>query len=307
MKELKQMSHKLQPIRYVKSAQIDREKWDLAVANSAEPLIYGLSIMYDTFSENWGGLVVGDYEAVMPLPYKFKWGIIPFVYQPPFVQQSGIYAPKDYDQNDINRILKSIPLKFMKVYTRLNYSNAVHVNPSENIKERVSYELDLNNTHENLRANYNKDGKKNLKKIADIEYNILEGMDVPTDWVVDAYISTYSDRNPNLNKATFNKFYDLIDHFSAKGMVKRLAIVYEDRLLAAGIFLFAFDRLHYILGAPTQEGKKYAATHTLIDLIVQKHAETPVFLDFEGSMIPSVAQFYMKFGSTGRKYYEWKR
>jgi hypothetical protein len=47
----------------------------------------------------WDALVWGDYEFVMPLPVRKKWGI-QYVYQPLFCQQLGIFPkPSNWLRN----------------------------------------------------------------------------------------------------------------------------------------------------------------------------------------------------------------
>ena len=56
----------------IPSEKIDREKWDACVSNSHNPLIYARSFYLDHISDNWSGLVLNDYEAVMPICWRKK-------------------------------------------------------------------------------------------------------------------------------------------------------------------------------------------------------------------------------------------
>ena len=69
-------------IKRIKHHQIDFVKWDLAIEKSSAPLIYGYAWYLNTITSNqWDALVVGDYEAVFPMPWKKKFGI-KYIYQP---------------------------------------------------------------------------------------------------------------------------------------------------------------------------------------------------------------------------------
>ena len=59
-------------IRYVKHDDIDPDKWDECVRNAKNGLIYGYSFYLDHMAKNWDGLILGDYEVVMPLPWNKK-------------------------------------------------------------------------------------------------------------------------------------------------------------------------------------------------------------------------------------------
>jgi uncharacterized Fe-S cluster-containing protein len=56
------------------------------------------------------------------------------------------------------------------------------------------------------------------------------------------------------------------------------------------------------MAAPTDEGKKYGATHILIDEVLKEFSNKNIIFDFEGSDIKSVAYFYSKFGSVTSHY-----
>ena len=73
--------------------------------------------------------------------------------------------------------------------------------------------------------------------------------------------------------------------------------------MGSAIFLKSKGAIHYILGAPTEEGRKLNASHVLIDRVLEEHASSNLTFDFEGSEIPSVASFYKKFGVNAYTYF----
>ena len=66
-------------IKYLCHSKIDFERWDRCVADASNSLIYAESWYLDIVCRRWGGLVGGDYEAVMPLPISRRYGIPYFV------------------------------------------------------------------------------------------------------------------------------------------------------------------------------------------------------------------------------------
>ena len=77
-------------IDIISSSSINREKWNNCIRNSSNPIIYAYSYYLDHIAENWHGVIVNDYEAVLPIPWKRKFGIR-YCYHIPFVQQLGIF------------------------------------------------------------------------------------------------------------------------------------------------------------------------------------------------------------------------
>src|SRR5688572_10861129 len=78
-------------IRFVPYKEIDFTKWDNCIATASNGLIYGYSYYLDHMAKQWDGLVLNDYEAVMPLIWRKKYGIL-YCYQPPFTQQCGWFG-----------------------------------------------------------------------------------------------------------------------------------------------------------------------------------------------------------------------
>ena len=76
-------------IEILPSDKINQYAWDQCVRNNSNGLIYTTSVYLNQLSEQWNGLVLNDYETIMPLPWKKKAGIR-YCYTPPFIQQLGI-------------------------------------------------------------------------------------------------------------------------------------------------------------------------------------------------------------------------
>ena len=76
---------------YYTNAEIDKQKWDQCIRESNQAVIYAESVYLDYMAGEWDALVYGDYEALMPLCFRKKWGIR-YLYQPAFVQQGGIFT-----------------------------------------------------------------------------------------------------------------------------------------------------------------------------------------------------------------------
>ena len=68
-------------IRYLTNEQIDKIKWDACIDTASNGLVYAYSFYLDSMAKNWDALVLGDYEAVMPLTWNKKYGFY-YLYQP---------------------------------------------------------------------------------------------------------------------------------------------------------------------------------------------------------------------------------
>jgi hypothetical protein len=76
-------------IRLLKRNEINDNKWNSCVSNSANGFLYSYSWYLDCFADKWFGIVSNDYEAVMAIPFKKKLGI-PYVYLPSLIPHLGL-------------------------------------------------------------------------------------------------------------------------------------------------------------------------------------------------------------------------
>jgi hypothetical protein len=92
-------------IRHLLHHEIDRRKWENCISSSSNPLIYVEYEFLNIMSPNWEALILGDYEYVMPLTWKKKWGIR-YLIQPAFIQQTGIFSTFETDAQVVDAFLQ---------------------------------------------------------------------------------------------------------------------------------------------------------------------------------------------------------
>ena len=96
-------------IKYLEQHEIDKSAWDKCIEQSPNGLIYGYSFYLDHMADHWDGLVMNDYEAVFPLPWRKKYGIH-YLYQPFLTAQLGLFG-KEINASLLNEFLQTIPKK----------------------------------------------------------------------------------------------------------------------------------------------------------------------------------------------------
>ena len=79
------------PIKYIHREHLDEEKYNQCIDTSIQSKIYAFSWYLDTVCDQWAVLVLNDYEAVMPVPWRKKYGF-KYVHQPLWVLQLGIFS-----------------------------------------------------------------------------------------------------------------------------------------------------------------------------------------------------------------------
>jgi len=285
------------PIRYLTYQQIDKVKWDARIEESPNGLIYACSFYLDTMSENWCALVLNDYEIVMPLTWKIKYGI-QYLYQPFFTASLGVFG-KDITATTLSAFLTAIPATFKYWDIYLNYGNYFQLTDF-NLYQRTNYILPLNLPFETLYNNFRDNIKRNVKKANKL--NCIINKNFPVDEVIKLAIEHSIQYSP-ITKDDYTRFKKLYQLFHSK----KQAITYgvytaNNELLASAAFLFFKDRVYYILVGNHPNGKTLGASHTLITAFIKDHSGQNIILDFEGSNIASLAFFYSSFGAQEEKY-----
>jgi hypothetical protein len=284
-------------ISYLSQTNIDTQKWDHCIDTAANGLIYAFSFYLDAMSKNWDALILDDYEMVMPLTWNKKY-TIHYLYQPFFCAQLGIFG-NNISSEIAKSFLENIPAKFKYWDFYFNKDNLFSL-PSFPMYERSNYVLLLQNTYENLSANFAQSHIRNIKRA------IKQGNIVKKNIPIADVISLAGEQTKKFSPITekdynnFSKVYEILKK-------KKMAVTYgvyssNNQLIASCAYFFSHNRTYYILVGNHPDGRTSGASHLLIDHFIKEHAGENLILDFEGSNITSLAFFYKSFGSSLEKY-----
>ena len=284
-------------IQYLTYQQIDKQQWDACVGTADNGLIYACSYYLDAMAENWDALVLNNYQIVMPLTWKKKYGIY-YLYQPYFTASLGVFG-KNITQDITAQFLQSVPAKFKYWDIYLNAGNFFELTNFP-LYQRINYVLPLTESYEVLYKNFRENIKRNVKKAKQLNCTVVK--DIAVDEVIALAIEQSNQFSTITQKdyGRFKKLYNLL-------YVNKQAITYgvfsaRKELLASCVFFFYQKRACYILAGNHPDGKTYGASHTMLNAFIQEHAGTDLILDFEGSNISSLAFFYSSFGAVEEKY-----
>lgn len=286
-------------IQIIPAAQIDRIKWDRCVRESNHGLIYSFTDYLNSMAENWHGLVIDDYTAVMALPWKTKLGIR-YGYMPAFMQQSGIIG--DIGDIDLTKVFDAIHgfLSFADIH--FNYANTSFQNILPVIT-RTNLVIDLTQDFNSIRSAYKNDLRENIKKAEILQ---LDYTPADIEAAVSSYHLHYSKRIPHIQKNDYRNFLQLCRLLEAKGQCLARSVSAKDGiLLATAIFLKDEKRIYNIMNTTLPQGRDMEANHFLLDRVISEFAGQPLLFDFEGSELPGVQAFYKKFGGVNQPYFHY--
>jgi hypothetical protein len=276
-------------IIYLRHQQIDKIKWDECIQGCDNGLVYALSVYLDHMSPGWDALVLKDYKAVFPLPWKKKFGIL-YIYQPTLIAELGLFG-NDITPGLLNEFLNAIPGKFRYIDLPLN-----HRNPSDQpfSYRRKNFVLPLDKNYEDIYNGYAKNVKRNILK--------AERQDCVPDKTIHAKDVAILAKTHIQDGEGLKHFLRLYESFSRQNKAICYGVRTDNNLIAAAAFLFYKDRVYYILAGNHEDSRTRGASHFLVDNFIKDHASSEWLLDFEGSDVAGVAQFYAGFGAAEEPY-----
>lgn len=281
-------------IQYLSNKEINKQLWDECIDSAGNGLIYAYSFYLDALADNWDALVLNNYEAVMPLPWKKKYGVH-YLYQPFLTAQLGLFGNKITAQL-LESFLKKISSRFRLWEFSLNHQNLFSIG-GFNMYERMNYVLDLKPSYENLYSNFRNNIKRNIKK------SIQYGCYAKNGVALNDIMVLAQEQSKNSAGKEFEKFRNLYEMLKGKNAAKTYGVYSaKNELLTSCVFTFSHNRAYYILVGNHPNGRTLGASHALIDTFIKDHAGQNLLLDFEGSDIRNLAFFYSSFGAREEKY-----
>ncbi len=278
-------------IEYIAHKNLDIAKYDICIEQSINVRIYAYSWYLDCVADDWDALVLNDYEAVMPLPRRKKYGLN-YIYQIPWVQQLGIFSKDNINELLIQNFIDHIPKKYVLVDYNFNSKNNFS---SKYVVKRINYVLNLDKSFEEISQNYNKNRKRIIRR--EFSDYIIDKNGSVEDFL-DLYI------NQNVNYKTHKDSYEKLQHLlNVKHSSVHIWNVYKNEELLAGlVWLNDKNRITYLLPVATDLAKKDNIPTFIINELIKEYQNTNYILDFEGSMIEGVANFYRSFGAVKEEY-----
>ena len=281
--------------RHLFHHEIDKEKWDNCIKSSVNGLVYATSWYLDIVCPNWEALVIGDYETVMPLPVKRKFGI-PYLFRPTFAQQLGVFSKLHVSELIINVFIDSLPPQFKLVNITGNYLNIVKGACLKQVHS--NYELVLDKDYNTLSKSFTENHIRNIRKAQ--KNNLLLRTDLSIQELID-----FKKQN-NEVFVSDNDLFLLEKLLSAADSRDKLSIYSihnsDGFLLACVSFLVSNNRIVYLFSISSNEGKNMRAMFLLVNSVIKEYAISEKILDFEGSDIPQLAFFYSGFGAISVNY-----
>jgi hypothetical protein len=283
-------------IKILQRKQIDSERWDRVIASSADETIYPYTWYLDACADNWLGLVMNDYECIMPVAYRKKIGI-KYSYQPIYCQQLGVYSKEKVD-NEVSRMfLHTLKKNFHLGDYSFNEGNLLGEEDGFDVTDNCNYVLPLLTDIGEIQKNFTENCRRNINRTKKSRLNFVD--DISVDEIVTLKrLGEKVDRKPEHYDYIRKLFTSLLE----AGKIKIYGAKEGEHLVAAVVFAFSKTRAIYLVSASSEIGKEQRAMFLVLDEFIKMHAGQDIKLDFEGSNIASIARFFRGFGAKPELY-----
>ena len=287
-------------IRFVEHNDIDTEKWDECIRRAVNSLPYAFSWYLDIAVSRWDALILNDYEAVFPLPFKSKYKIN-YSSTPFWIQQLGLFSKTYSALERVDEFINLIPKSFRFVELNMNYHSIVGSASSRSLKVNKNYVLQLDKSYEEQSNLYSKNLKRNLKKAASNTIQIFKN-DAPKG-LINLFRSDRGRFIKHFKDSDYNRLESIM-HVAIHKHCGQVWMVYDEgnRALAGMFLLFSPTRITLLFTGNSKEGKENLAMPFLIDAFIKESAKSGLVFDFEGSNDANLARFYKSFGAKDEAY-----
>jgi len=287
-------------IVYLKHYQINKENWDTCIETASNREVYALSWYLDIVSPNWEAFVIiddsGFYETVMPLPVK-KQLTIPYLQQPFFCQQLGIFGRHVNDTGRVEAFLSKLKFHFSYVlgYT-FNSGNERH--SSFFTENTVTQYLQLNRSYREIYQGYNRDRKNNLKRAKTSGLKLVESSDIEP--LIQIFKNNTAERiYGGVSETAYQQLRGLFSEFKSRGIVKLIYTQEGKEYLTGGLFVIWGQKIIYLFNASTYNGKKKNGNTLILNHVIKMYSNQNYTFDFESPSkeFQNIFRFYSSFGS----------
>lgn len=287
-------------IHWVERKEISEEKWEKCLASHPSTAsVFGQTWYLDACATFWSALVYEDYQAVLPICWRKKWGLY-YVYPPFFLIHCGIIGNMS-EIPPVSAWLRAIPFKFC--YVELVFNSENHIPDYSNIKQITNqlFLLDCNKPYETLYKAYSHSHKRNLKIANSFSLQVSDVYDDKA--VIQMFKATRGrDKNVNFQEADYELLLRLLQLLRSHNALESWAVTDErGEMCAAAFFPKMYGKYTFLFSGRSQESQKNRAMFYLIDRFIQHHAGEDCVVDFSTNN-PMIARFYRDFGAERQTY-----
>ena len=277
-------------LQKIKRKDLDIKKYSKAIEKALNYRIYAEYWYLDVLTdEKWECWICGDYEVIMPIPLQYKFGI-KFVLQPFYCQQLGVFYQNEIPDGLFKKFEEKLHQYKVRVY-HFNEENTERYHPKG--EKRVNHLLSLQRDYEEIQKKFRKDRLKDIRRNNKLNLILKEEFDFDLFFELrrKEYTELESISDLNLTKKFIKALLD-----SGKYLGYTLYNE-QEQPLASCLFSQSKSRVILQFSARNKSIEPRGAATFMRSFIIEKLSNQGLFLDFEGSSIPGIADFNESLGA----------
>lgn len=281
-------------IRLIPRNEISVEKWQLLEQDAEYPIFS--SIWYlDAVSPEWQAFVLNDYELVLPILFKKKFGI-KYALHPLLVRSFEILGESNAKKSQFLKMILS-QFDFYSINLKdISDSNLNQVYIENRSFQFLSFEENLVKTI----SNFSENTRRKIKQFENSNAKIEEISD--SNQLSELFRQEKGSQFGNFNRDTYLKLDNLVELSRKLKIGYLFATKTENEILSLGFFILYNKHLLYVKGVVTENGKKIGAMQAIFNFVISKFHDQAKGLDFGGSNEVGLANFNKRFGAEDRNY-----
>lgn len=294
------MNSNLPTLHFIRSAEINRIRWDQSMEKCFNGLPYACSWYLDAVcNDNWDALVSEDYRWLVPLPFKKKSGFR-YLPTPLFVQQLGVFGPEPPSEALMAYVLEVLEKTYSLVEFNFNHHNKFTPPGTFGVRERCNVVLEIPAKREGLFAEYSENIRRNIRKAEEAELRF-------GNTSIRSIIKLFQDFKEAEIKNWKIEYYNTLErlfHMAAyRGFSRCFGMYNPNGELVCGAMIIEWKkRAVFLFSGNSPEGKEKGAMAALIHHYLLEAPSGIEVFDFEGSDNPGLKRFYQSFGAIEANY-----
>jgi len=287
-------------IRFLSHNEIEKKRWNETIKTSLHSTLFAHYEYLTLVSSEWGALIKGDYEAVMPLPVRIKFSI-KYIFTPFQFPRLGIFSKTQLTDADVLAFVQAIPRCYKQIDLKLNQYNPSQLIESESIS-LISHQLRLDKDYATLFQQFSTNTKRNIKSAEKHHLMLVDTISI--EEIIHLFQENRGkSKNISIKKGDYELFRNMAHYAYNEGNLELWGVKDADNnLLAGACFLNDYDTRWFWFSGRNNAMAHKKAMFFLMNKYIQKNANQPFILDFDGSMNQNIARFYKGFGGTAYLY-----
>jgi hypothetical protein len=260
-------------MKLIERINIDTNKWDLLVRQSGGD-VFSLSWYLDALANEWCIITDDDYTTGIAIPYTKKFRV-KLGYIPVFSRYVEWFGSTQYQQAAINLIHDSFHGYNFRVRSHIELQNEVEL-----VHQCVNMDA----------GTLGSQAKRMLNKAAKNEYSVEESFEL--EFALSIIGNELTGKFKGIDDSSIHRLRNLCVSAAREKMLR----IFSLDEIGAIICIQSGEKLLYLKGTATEQGKKNGAMYALMQKAIDFSVSNKLIFDFGGSTIEGVRKFNQNLG-----------